>query len=154
MSSSAALRPGIALGLYPQREDLRDSWLDRTAASIAGFIRQQAFGRSPGHAEFLERVNAAARELGALTNQQIRDSVPELRRRLYSEGLTEELVARVFAIAREGAGRLLGMRRRILLPPSRSTERPDAPETEAVPPIRAAHAGVPTRKRAVPFRCE
>ena len=110
MSSSAALRPGIALGLYPQREDLRDSWLDRTAASIAGFIRQQAFGRSPGHAEFLERVNAAARELGALTNQQIRDSVPELRRRLYSEGLTEELVARVFAIAREGAGRLLGMR--------------------------------------------
>ena len=110
MSSSAALRPGIALGLYPQREDLRDSWLDRTAASIAGFIRQQAFGRGPGHAEFLERVNAAARELGALTNQQIRDSVPELRRRLYSEGLTEELVARVFAIAREGAGRLLGMR--------------------------------------------
>ena len=35
MSSTAILRPGIALGRYPQREDLRDGWLDRTAAGIA-----------------------------------------------------------------------------------------------------------------------
>src|SRR5512134_1160599 len=110
MSSSAALRPGIALGRYPQREDLRDGWLDRTAASLGGFVRQRAFGRSPGHAEFLARVNGEARELGALTNPQIRERVPELRRRLYSEGLKEELVAHVFAIAREIAGRLLQMR--------------------------------------------
>jgi preprotein translocase subunit SecA len=36
--------------------------------------------------------------------------VPELRRRLYSEGLQEELVAHVFALAREIADRLLKMR--------------------------------------------
>ena len=110
MSSSAALRPGIALGRYPQREDLRDGWLDRTAASLGGFVRQRAFGRSPGHAEFVARVNSEARELGALTNAQIRVRVPELRRRLYSEGLQEELVAHVFAVAREIAERLLKMR--------------------------------------------
>jgi preprotein translocase subunit SecA len=110
MSSSAALRPGIALGRYPQREDLRDGWLDRTAASLGGFVRQRAFGRSPGHAQFLSRVNSEARELGALTNPQIRQRVPELRRRLYSEGLEEELVAHVFAVAREIADRLLKMR--------------------------------------------
>jgi hypothetical protein len=50
MSSTSLLRPGIALGPYPQREDLRDSWLDRTAASLAGFIRQRVYGRSPGGA--------------------------------------------------------------------------------------------------------
>jgi preprotein translocase subunit SecA len=110
MYSTAVLRPGIALGRYPQREDLRDGWLDRAAASLGGFVRQRAYGRSPGHEEFLSRVNSQAHDLGAFTNQQIRDKVPELRRRLYSEGLKEELVAHVFAIAREIADRLLKMR--------------------------------------------
>ena len=62
-TSSAVLRPGIALGLYPQREDLRDSWLDRTAAGIAGFVRQRTYGRRPGHNAFIERVNEAAIEI-------------------------------------------------------------------------------------------
>ncbi len=110
MSSTAVLRPGIALGRYPQREDLRDGWLDRAAASLAGFVRQRAYGRNPGHAEFLSRVAAEGQQITALSNAEIRAGVPELRRRLYSEGLKEELVARVFAIAREGAGRLLNMR--------------------------------------------
>ena len=56
MSSTALLRPGIALGNYPQREDLRDSWLDRAAASLAGFVRQQAAGRNPGHQAFIALV--------------------------------------------------------------------------------------------------
>ena len=110
MSNTAILRPGIALGPYPQREDLRDNWLDRTAAGLDGFIRQRAYGRRPGHQEFLARVNAEARGLGELTDRQIREGVPELRRRLYSEGLDEMLVARTFAIVREIAGRRVGMR--------------------------------------------
>src|SRR5687767_5274239 len=110
MSSTATLRPGIALGNYPQREDLRDGWLDRTAASITGFVRQRVSGRRAGHAEFLARVSAEAQALHGLTNPQIKERVPELRRRLYSEGLKEELVARVFAMAREAAERLLHMR--------------------------------------------
>ena len=110
MSSTAVLRPGIALGRYPQREDLRDGWLDRAAASLGGFVRQRAYGRSPGHEEFLSRVNSEALGFGTLTNQQIKDRLPELRRRLYSEGLKEELVAQVFAVTREVAERLLKMR--------------------------------------------
>jgi preprotein translocase subunit SecA len=110
VSDTAALRPGIALGRYPQREDLRDAWLDRAAASLGGFIRQRAYGRSPGHAAFLARVNAAAAGLAESSNKEIKDRVPELRRRLYSEGLKEELVAQVFALAREVAERLLKMR--------------------------------------------
>jgi preprotein translocase subunit SecA len=110
MSDSAVLRPGIALGPYPQREDLRDSWIDRAAASLAGFIRQRAYGRSPGHQEFLYLVNAEGHNLGELSDSQIREGIPDLRRRLYSEGLQEALVARTFAIVREIAGRRLGMR--------------------------------------------
>ena len=38
--ASAGLRPGIAVGPYPEHEDIRDGWLDRTAAGLGGFIRQ------------------------------------------------------------------------------------------------------------------
>ena len=77
MSSTALLRPGIALGRYPQREDLRDSWLDRAAASLGGFVRQRAYGRNagrnPGMGKFIERVNAAGAGLAKLSNQEIRE---------------------------------------------------------------------------------
>jgi len=110
MSSTSLLRPGIALGPYPQREDLRDSWLDRTAASLAGFIRQRAFGRNPGGSVFLVQVQREGADLGALTDRQLKERIPELRRRLYSEGLDEALVARSFAYVREVCTRRLGMR--------------------------------------------
>jgi preprotein translocase subunit SecA len=110
MSSTAVLRPGIALGPYPQREDLRDSWIDRAAASLGGFIRQRAYGRSPGHGEFLSRVDAEGKRLCELTDKQLREGIPDLRRHLYSEGLQEPLVARTFAVVREICGRRLGMR--------------------------------------------
>jgi preprotein translocase subunit SecA len=110
MSSTTLLRPGIALGPYPQRDDLRDGWLDRAAASLGGFIRQRVYGRSPGRGEFLSRVNEEGQRLAALTDKEIRECVPDLRRRLYSEGLDEPLVARSFAIIREISGRRLGMR--------------------------------------------
>jgi preprotein translocase subunit SecA len=110
MSSTTALRPGVALGPYPQREDLRDSWLDRAAAGVGGFIRQRAYGRTPGQGEFLERVNAEGLRLAGLTDAELRAGVPELRRRLYSEGLRESLVAHSFALVREISERRLGMR--------------------------------------------
>ena len=110
MSTTTTLRPGIALGPYPQREDLRDSWLDRSAASLGGFIRQRAFGRSPRRGPFLAQVNAEGQRLAALTDREMRDTIPELRRRLYSEGLLEPLVARAFAVVREISQRRLGMR--------------------------------------------
>src|SRR5688572_14452318 len=110
MSNTATLRPGIALGPYPQREDLRDSWLDRMAASLSGMVRQRAFGRNPGHEEFLSLVNVEGERLAGLSDEQIKQDIPDLRRRLYSEGLQEALVVRAFALVREIASRRLGMR--------------------------------------------
>ena len=64
--SSAALRPGIALGTYPQREDIRDSWLERAAAGLSGFVHQHARGRRPRYWRFIEGVEAQARDLNRL----------------------------------------------------------------------------------------
>ena len=108
--STTVLRPGIALGPYPQRGDLREGWLDRAAASLVGFVRQLAYGRSPGRLEFLAMVNEEGERLAGLTDKQIKELVPDLRRRLYSEGLQDHLVARAFAMVREIAGRRLGIR--------------------------------------------
>jgi preprotein translocase subunit SecA len=107
---TAQLRPGIALGPYPQREDQRDSWLDLAAASLVGKFRQRISGHNAGRDEFIALVNEEGVPLVGLTDKQIKALVPELRQALYSEGLEERLVARAFAMVREVAGRRLGIR--------------------------------------------
>lgn len=108
--SAASLRPGIAVGSYPQHEDIRDSWLDRTSASVTGFIRQHIHRRREGNLRFVAAVNNESEALGKLGDLELRWHIKELRRRLYSEGLKDELVAQSFALVREFATKHLGMR--------------------------------------------
>ena len=108
MVASTTLRPGVALGVYPQREDLRDNWLERTAATVTGFVRQHARGRQARYGHFLRLVERESQGLEDLRNSEIRALVPELSRRLYSEGLEEALVARTFGVIRELAWRCDG----------------------------------------------
>ena len=108
--ASAALRPGILTGGYPEREDLRDSWLDRAAAGAVGYARQHLGAVRRNYQPFVDQVDAAATGLDALDDKALAVLVPALRRRLYSEGLTAELIARSFAIVRESAHRRLGLR--------------------------------------------
>ena len=62
MSEAALLRPGIATGSYPEREDVRESWLDRTTSAVFGALYQR-FG--PNHLDrgFLRRVARASEGL-------------------------------------------------------------------------------------------
>jgi preprotein translocase subunit SecA len=107
---SVALRPGILTGAYPEREDMRDSWLERTAASAAGLLRQHVGGGRPRYRHFVDQVHAAAQGFDELEDGKLSALVPPLRRRLYSEGFSDELVSQSFAIVREMATRRLGMR--------------------------------------------
>ena len=110
MSSSALLRPGIAVGAYPQRADIRDGWLDRTAAAGVGALRQWALGRRPRYRRFIDAVEDRARGLATCSEAELQAAIGEVRRRLYSRGLRRELVAESFAIVREVATRELGLR--------------------------------------------
>jgi preprotein translocase subunit SecA len=100
----------VALGSYPQRDDLRDSWLDRAAASATGFLRQHIHGGSPHYLRFVKQVNARADGLDGLGEAELGQRVRALRRNLYGEGLRDEHVAESFALVREFASRRLGMR--------------------------------------------
>ena len=109
-TSAATLRPGIAIGAYPQKDDIRDGWLDQTAAGINGFLRQHVHGRSNRHVRFAEEVNRQTENIDSLDAEALQMRVTQLRRRLYSEGFRDELVAESFGLVREYASRRLGMR--------------------------------------------
>ncbi len=108
--SAAMLRPGIAVGEYPQKDDIRDGWLDRTAASITGSLRQHLHGRSHRYMRFVNEVNKLSEGLDSLDEAGLCARVTRLRQRLYSEGLRDERVAESFGLIREFASRRLGMR--------------------------------------------
>ena len=110
MSSAALLRPGSAIGAYPQREDIRASWLDRAADNIGGFMRQYVRGRSLRYQEFIDAVNEKAIDLDGVEDKVLKTRVAQFRKRLYSEGLRDELVAESFAMVREMTSRRLHMR--------------------------------------------
>ena len=110
MSSAALLRPGVALGIYPQRDDVRENWLDRALASTSGFARKHMPAGGSRHQRFAAQVDAQAVGLETASEMELKRMVRDLRRRLYSEGLADELIAHSFAIIRELASRRLKMR--------------------------------------------
>jgi preprotein translocase subunit SecA len=109
MSEAALLRPGIATGSYPEREDARESWLDRTTSAVFGALYQR-FG--PNHLDrgFLRQVASASEGLELLTTHKLSEMASVLRRDLHRDGLRPDLVAKAFAVIREVSGRTLGMR--------------------------------------------
>ena len=109
MSEAALLRPGIATGSYPEREDVRESWLDRTTSAVFGALYQR-FGPNLLDRGFLRQVARASEGLELLTTHKLSETATVLRRDLHRNGLRPDLVASAFAVIREVSGRTLGMR--------------------------------------------
>lgn len=109
MSEAALLRPGIGTGSYPEREDMRESWLDRTTSAVFGALYQR-FGPNHLDRSFLRRVARASEGLELLTTHKLSEMASVLRRDLHRNGLRPDLVASAFAVIREVSGRTLGMR--------------------------------------------
>jgi len=109
MSEAVLLRPGIATGSYPEREEERESWLDRTASAMCGVLFQR-FGGNDLDRGFLRQVAAASDRLELLGSKELDDVVAVLRQDLHRNGLRRDLVARAFAVIREMSRRELGMR--------------------------------------------
>ena len=110
MYSAAMLRPGIALGRYPQQEDIRGNWLDESAARIAGFFRQHTPRPGFRKRQFVAAVNDNESRIADFGDAEMRQEIKELRRSLYAQGLVDTLVARAFSIVRVTAERRVGLR--------------------------------------------
>ena len=118
MSSVSVLRlqaGDVACGRpYLEREEREPPWHDRIALGLwHGLLRPLArpIGLSERRArDFASRVNALSAEFAPVDDAALRAQANTLRRRLRGEGFGVEPVARVFALAREAAGRVIGQR--------------------------------------------
>jgi preprotein translocase subunit SecA len=106
---AAGLRPGAALGPYPERLADHASWLEGLRDRMAVWSRSRP-ARLAHPQPFLEAVNALADPCAILSDGALRGTVGRLRDALATRGLTEDLAARAFALTREAAHRTLGMR--------------------------------------------
>lgn len=103
-------RPGLMLGRYPERQVPRagklDEFFDRTAARLTSRwgARASCFDR------VLSGINLAGSSLSALSEDELSNAVAELRVRLVRAGWNDAIAIEAFALIREMATRVLGMR--------------------------------------------
>ncbi len=107
---SSALRPGVALGSYPQRPETPLGALDCAVAAISGQRRQLMRRRADLNCKILPLIHKEAEQLRRLSDQALKAEISLLRRRLSATGNHRKDAARGFAMVQEVASRTLGMR--------------------------------------------
>ncbi|RZJ18386.1 MAG: hypothetical protein EOO54_15610, partial [Haliea sp.] len=97
--------------VYPEREELHsDQLLDRMGQAVMGRV-SRALRSRPGRVRAITGLVAPFEAaLRALDDEGLRETARELRRQLRREGLKDELVGHAFALVRETADRVKGMR--------------------------------------------
>jgi len=107
--SSAPLRPGIARGLYPERSEPSQGWLDRGVERLLGALTRCGL-RLPGRWRgFAKAVHGHGARLEGLSEAQLSQRIRTLRLALAQRGLAAEVVAPTFAAIREVSRRTLGV---------------------------------------------
>ncbi len=106
--ASETLRPGVARGFYPERQDPSESWLDRTVRTISGAVDRRRQAARPRLEAFARSVETQALGLRDESDAGLAPRIESLRRRLVVQGLSDELLPPCFALVREVARRTLG----------------------------------------------
>ena len=107
-ASSAHLRPGLALGPYPEQLRERPGRLDRAAAILEDRLAR----RTPSQAAldaFAQEVEARRDMLVNAGERELSDAVRPWRQRLRRSGLDHAALVESFALVREIARRQLGL---------------------------------------------
>ena len=109
-SSSRHLRPGSSLLAYPEREAPKTDKFEQLVDRVRG-ERRRRFPRSPQRFwRTVRRIGARGRALGELSEAELSERVREARRVLVLRGLANAACIDAFALIREQAERVLGMR--------------------------------------------
>jgi preprotein translocase subunit SecA len=97
--------------VYPERGEIgNDEWLDRLGIAATGRISRLVRSRPSRIHSIVSAVALVADRYAGLSPSALRDAANELKRELRRNGLRRELVAQSFALVREAAERVLGMR--------------------------------------------
>ena len=106
--SELNLRPGISLGSYPQKQE---SELTELEQNVAHFFKKLKTGfTSKIHSQkyVTRQVNKHQQALQKSSEQQLTQTIRELRTDLHRKGLEKPLIFKAFAVIREAATRILG----------------------------------------------
>lgn len=101
-------RPGLTHGFYPEREESKEPYLERFLKRL--FSGNQSTRQFKGVQKFVEQVNSFDGELKPLSDGGIDEQLTALRFRLIKQGLSEQNIAKAFALVRTIAHRTIGMR--------------------------------------------
>jgi len=94
----------------PEREERRQTFLDRLAWNAAGYLVRPINARRLRQDKIASAVSAAGADLRHRGDEALRRQSEALRLRLRSDGFAFSLVTESFALIREAADRVLGMR--------------------------------------------
>ena len=105
---SEALRPGSALGPYPERDHARRNPFEATFHNVLGGLRRWSLNHTRHANQFVSQVNAACAKLENLSDGRFKQRVDELRRQIGRAGLDQTRAVEGFALVREAASRVPG----------------------------------------------
>jgi preprotein translocase subunit SecA len=109
-TATAAMRPGLIAGRYPERDDRDPAWIDRAFSGLQGQLARLTIDRQSGLHKVSAAIGRQAEALAGLDTVQLDTLRIELRRRFRRQGLSYALCIRAFALIRELAERTIHLR--------------------------------------------
>jgi len=104
-------RPNDFDNVYPERTEIGDGeWLDRAGEAISGKIRRALRSTPYRVNSIIKLVKRFEDQFVTMDEAVLRERGRQLKISLRRSGLTDDLVGEAFALIREWAGRLIGMR--------------------------------------------
>jgi preprotein translocase subunit SecA len=110
LRSDLPIRPGVVRGLYPERDDRIPGRLEETWGRFTGRLRQWFWRSRQVDTSLVAACDRHGVALAALDDAGLAEVTRELRRDLRRGVLDGPAAVRGFALVRELAGRILGMR--------------------------------------------
>ncbi|MCO6412448.1 MAG: hypothetical protein J5I92_06860 [Thiogranum sp.] len=107
---SESLRPGLALGAYPERERSVKGGFAALVHNASGLLPGFSRGQQQRAGRFCAQVNEASLSFARLDTAELGRRARELRQSLARNRLSEPLAVQCFALVREAASRTLGQR--------------------------------------------
>jgi preprotein translocase subunit SecA len=94
----------------PERHIPKRRLLDIAATEFSSWTLRPLHAQLYSYRRFLPLIHREAAQLEGQSDASLRETTAELRRQLYRQGHSDELLARCFALIREAAARTVGMR--------------------------------------------
>lgn len=102
--------PGVYFGAYPYKKEEDKGKIEEFLRSYLVFTPKPEAAHKKQWQKFTRRIAAMDKPLSKMSERGLDSWILDIKKKLNSKGLTEEVTARAFATIREVAGRKLGMK--------------------------------------------